>query len=76
MEAVLRERRELSAAVSAQAAVAPIAIPWELLDRVASRTRIRTLARLVDPKAQLEDGAVEVRDVCCCLELAVLSLQP
>jgi hypothetical protein len=42
-------------------AVAPTAIPPQLLDRVASKARIRAVAKLFDADIELEEGAVEVR---------------
>lgn len=42
-------------------ALPPCGVPAELLERVASATRIRALASMLDDTAVLEDGTVEVR---------------
>ena len=35
--------------------------PWVIIERAASKMRIRALARVLDPTALLDDDAVEVR---------------
>ncbi len=37
--------------------------PWVIVERAASKMRIRALARVLDPTALLDDDAVEVRGV-------------
>ncbi len=45
---------------AAGAAMPPTSIPAQLLERAAGKERIRSVARLFDPDAEMEEGAVEV----------------
>jgi hypothetical protein len=51
-------------------------VPWQLLESSASKSRIRALARSLDPSMELDEGAVQVslRIFFCCGVCVLLCL--
>ena len=61
-QALLSHSKSSSSSSSSSSAIIDHSIPQQLIDRFASHSRIRSLAKVFDKDAEIEDGAVEVID--------------